>query len=265
MKKLYKYDIKTIKETGSSPSTYLLGDSVEEAEELLMKFSGYINNVTRTYSEATGIDRGDLFGDAVIALGKAKKDFNPEKGGKFAPFAKFIIVDTLNECVRQNKAAVTTPVYINKAHKIIIRIKSLISNYTDVFEDILLDEEFDKFNIPTSVKITILYNKELLNKAANRANITLVELINRAEFLPLMIPEDDIKKVNDNEKTIFTKLIVTEIFAILNKNETIVAELIMNDKNISDICKILNKSTDWVKNRIKHIKNKTTRLLLKDR
>ena len=263
MAKTYKYDIKTIKETDSFSSTYLLGDSIKEAEELLIKFSVYINNVTRAYSESTNIDRGDLFGDAVIALGKAKKDFDPKKSGEFTPYAKFIIVDAMNECVRKNKAIISTPVYISKAHKIIIRIKSLISNYTEMFEEIILDEKFDKFKIPPSVKNTILYNKELLNKASKRINITLVELINRAEFLPLITQENNIKKVTNNEELILTRLIVAEIFAVLNKNETIIAELIMNDKNISDICKILDRSNDWVKNRIKDIKSKAKQMLLK--
>lgn len=262
MNEKYKYDVKKIKETRSSPK-YLLGDSIKETEELLAEFTFYINNLARAYSESTNIDRGDFFGEAIIALGKAKADFDPKRGGEFAPFAKFIIVDAMNECVRINKAVVITPVYIDKAHKIIVRIKNVISNYTDSFDDVVFNNAFDKAKIPKSIKAAVLYDKNLLNRAAKRSKLTLVELIERAEFLPLVLQKDVTKEADGSDKPPLAKLIVGEILELLDDEETAVADLIMDDKNRSDICKLLSCSDDWVVNRIKAIRRKAKQALLR--
>ncbi len=261
MSELHKYSVEVIKKTKTYPK-HLLGNSIKEAEELLKEFSMYINNVTRAYSEVTKIDRGDLFGEAVIALGQAKRDFDSEKGWNFAPFAKFIIIDAMNEYVRKNKAIVSVPAYIDKAHKIIARIKSSIFNYTDSLEDILIDSKFDEFKIPESIKAAVLHDKELLSRAAKRSTITLEKLIARAEFLPLTLHENNSEKMDNGEGSILAKLLVGKILPLLNTDETEVARLIMRGKNKSEICDELNRHDDWVTNRIKAMHSKAKQMLL---
>ena len=100
MSNKYNYEIISSTDAGNHPSekfpNYLLGDSLSEAEDTYLKFEKYINNLSNMYASASGIEKSELFGDAILALGKAKRDFDP-RIGKFVPFAKFLIMDAMNE------------------------------------------------------------------------------------------------------------------------------------------------------------------------
>ena len=269
----YKYDIINTEKITEAQDTnfpqYLLGSSLKEAEETLEEFNTYINNLASTYSKSTNIDKSEFFGDAIIALGKAKHDFDPERSNAFVPFAKFIIIDSMNECIRKNKAIVRCPTYIDKAHKIIVRIKTSLTIYTNTIEDVLFGKHFNRYKIPKSIKKTILRDKKLLENAAKRLEISVESLFYKAEYLPLVIPTDDyidrLQDFNIDESSIIAKLVVNEIKLLLDKNELIVANLIMEDKKRSEISKLLGHSDSWVTSRIEAIRYKVEQMIVNKR
>src|SRR6056297_583566 len=109
----------------------LVDKSIIKTKELLGAFSDFINKITWSYFNMTGVDRAELFGEANLALLKAWDDFDELRGSSFKSYAKFIIVDALNEYIRSNKIVVSIPKYIARANQIINRFKKLL-DYDDV-------------------------------------------------------------------------------------------------------------------------------------
>ncbi len=269
MGKSYKYDVlsskKTTKEVDSVFPKYFLGNTTKEASALLNQFEPYINSVASTYSSATNIEKSDYFIEGVEALAKANKDFNPDKGLEFAPYAKFIIVDAMNEFLRKNRAVVQVPAYINKVNKIIYRIKKALNgNENDWFEIVFKG----KGVIPKNREETLNHDKKLFKNAAVRAKITCKQLADRAEFLPttpeLSVVDNNISDEMDHDK-LMARILVDKVMPKLNSEERIIAELIMLDLNNSEIAKLIKKSDVFVASKLKNIRKKTLKMISGER
>lgn len=267
--KEYKYEIVSTHSHNNPQDSefppYMLGNTLLEAEQTFNAFESYINNIADMYATASNIDKEELFGDAVIALGRAKRDFNPSIG-HFIPYAKFLILDSMNECVRRNRTLIKVPSYVSKSNIIINRVKRLSEEYIVDNHNVMLDDVDTMDEIPADIKLQIHKDRGLLCNAAMRAGITYEELIERAEFTPLVIFEHDnyIDKVplEVEHESVIDKMIVNCVLPLLTKDELSVANLLMSDMNRNDISKILKRSDDWVLNRMKGIKTKITRKIL---
>ena len=262
----YKYNVISIKTSEEINShKQLLGNSLKDAEELLAKFSNYINKITGIYAASTSIDKGEFFGEAVIALGKAKSEFDLTKGEHFIPFAKFLILDAMNECVRSNKTLVHIPSYINKSHNIINRVKKSIFKYTDDFDTVLIDSVFRRSILPKEISNSVRCDIVLLERAAKRASITFKQLVERALVLPtIIITEDNCESIEEdtNQDAIIAKMVVDKIKLLLDEDELAIAELIMDDKTKNEMCTILGHTNFWVNNRIKAIRRKVKMMIM---
>jgi hypothetical protein len=264
----YKYNvisIKTSKEVDSHKQ--LLGNSLKDAEELLAEFSNYINKTAGIYAAYTNIDKGEFFGEAVIALGKAKSEFDLTKGGYFIPFAKFLILDAMNECVKSNRILVHIPSYIDKSHNIINRIKESIFKYTDDFDTVLIDPAFRKSILPKKINDSVYYDIVLLKRAAKRASITFKQLVNRALVLPtIVITEDNCESIegDTSQDAIIAKMVVNKIKLLLDDDELTIAELIMEDKTKEEMGTILKHTNLWINNRIKAIRRKVKMMIIRE-
>ena len=100
--------------------------NLKDIRKILSKFNKFMNRISSAYSCITNIDKHELFGEANVALIKSLNDFDNTRSISFDTYAKYIIVDALNEYVRQNKVIVSVPKYIARANQIINRIKKLI-------------------------------------------------------------------------------------------------------------------------------------------
>lgn len=269
MGKNYKYDVisskKTTKEVDSVFPKYFLGNTTKEASALLSQFEPYINSVASTYSLATNIEKSDYFIEGVEALAKANKDFDPNKGLMFAPYAKFIIVDAMNEFLRKNRAVVQVPAYINKVNKIIYRIKKSLAGDENNWFEIMFE---GKGIIPKNRKEVLNHDKKLFENAASRAKITCKQLADRAEFLPttpeLSAVDNSISSEMDHDK-VMARILVDKVMPKLNSEEQIIAELIMLDLNNSEIAKLIKKSDMFVADKIKNIRKKALKMISGER
>lgn len=240
---------------------YFLGDSAKEAEEVFSKFKKYLNSLANSYHHVTGIDKSEFFGDGVLALGKAKRDFDKKKGGNFKDYAIFLIIDAMNECVRLNRSSINVPSYINKTHKILNRIKKNLvgSKYSlsDVFKSTI-----DSWELDNTKKLELIKDKELIENASTRAKMSVDVLIERSEFLPYILPEDvTSNEPKQDDEQILNKLLVSKMFSVMDEDEIKVASLLMKDNNKSDIVRELNKSMSWVNSRIDSIRDKSLKVL----
>lgn len=264
--KSYKYNYEVVKteeviaycENDAYPE-YLLGDTLEEAEDTFKEFSVYINRLARFYSIISKIDRAEFFGEGIISLGKAKRDYN-KKMGEFRPYAKYIVSDAMNEVIRKNRTVVKIPSYIYKANKIVNRIKKISEEYvTDGNFDYILYADITDIGLPEEIMEDINANKFTLERAAARASTSYDELLNRACQLPLVtkfeVNEFDSVSCDDTYMLLPIKLFVKEIMTFLTEDQQAVAKLIMEDKDKSEISRITGNTPYWVNQQMEGIKS----------
>ena len=96
-----RIDIVSTKPVDEEQETFLpyyLGDTPEDAEETYSSFSGLLGIMANAYSTFSKDDLEDYFGEAVRGLARAKRDWDPTRGGcQFKTFAILKIKNALNE------------------------------------------------------------------------------------------------------------------------------------------------------------------------
>jgi RNA polymerase sigma factor (sigma-70 family) len=232
--------------------------NVLETKKVLEKFNGFMNRVSRVYSCITGVDKYELFGEANTALLKAVSDFDNTRSTSFATYAKYIIVDAMNEYIRQNKVIVSIPKYISRANLIINRIKKLVDYNDDAFFAL-----YTGLDTPHSEEIK--HQLKLLENAAMRAKTTVPALVERAEFLPATTDGayvlDEVYNENDVQKKLMAKLFVHQIRQSLTEDELLVADSLMAGMSAFEVSKTLNIPYSRVNKIITLIREKVLNLL----
>ena len=232
--------------------------NVLETKKVLKKFNGFMNRVSRVYSCITGVDKYELFGEANTALLKAVSDFDSTRSTSFATYAKYIIVDAMNEYIRQNKVIVSIPKYISRANLIINRIKKLVDYNDDAFFAL-----YTGADTPQSEEIR--HQLKLLENAATRAKITVPALVERAEFLPATTDGayilDEVYNETDIQKKLMAKLFVHQIRQNLTENELLIVDHLMDGMSILEISKKLDMPYSKVNKTITLIREKVLTLL----
>lgn len=227
-------------------------------DTLLASYNAYINNLAIAYEAATGFSREELFGEAVLALMKAREDFQDGLSANNSTFFKFRIIDALNEYVRMNKCTVDVPKYISRANNIIRRIKNILKNDDALFASIITG---DKPELLEENK-DLAEEYRLLSAAAERAAVSVESLVQRSEFLPIY--SEDIAEESssyDTQDGLLAKLVVEKIKGLLSEGETVVAELLMDGYSLSDIDRELGKYPSWAYRQLKSIRKKVRTIL----
>lgn len=235
---------------------YLLGETLQEAEQVYNEFKPYITKMAKIYAKYSNIDQYDLFGEAILSLGRAKKKYNA-KLGHFTPYAKFYIIDGMNECIRKYNHVVTIPSYIYKTNLILTKLKNILNNYNNINnEEILYTDDYSKLNVSLNDKKLIKYYKYLLNKKAINLKLTYEELLEELNYLPNISLYDENQQTINNYNNIIYKIIIDELKNTFTTTELQVANLLMEGMKKYEIMKELNKSDSWVENRMLSIKHK---------
>lgn len=227
---------------------YFLDSSKENAEKLFKEYSYLINCIANNYHMATGLEKADLFGEAMVALAVAKKDFDIKRSKDFKTFAIIKIKEALGEYVRSFSATVILPSYINKATAYYKKIKDELlkeGEHPDVVAVFKNNKVFNNQQLNNC--------KELIEKAAARANIDVVELIRRIELSPTKDTYDD-QIVDNGDVDIHNMIVLKQIVHKLSPIEIKIIDGILSGKSYKEIGKEIDKSDAWVSNKIKDIK-----------
>ena len=262
-KDIFKYDI--VKESSVEKyeelPKHFLADTTEEAEQLYEEFYTLLNNLAYSYSISTNIDKSDLFGEALIGLARAKRDFNPTRSNKFKMFAIYKIKTALNDYVRRNMSSVVIPAYIRRANKHLRLIQDLLQPYGNILRMIVTDGKLDLSSIESvwvKDKVTLLFEK--LKTNAEHARISVKELIRRSEFIPVdmayneyLTPEDVINKERDKLQL---ALFIENIKRYMDEREQQVVEMVLDDIPYRAIGDELQISGTTVSNILKGIGEK---------
>ena len=226
---------------------YFLGFSEEEAEETYKLFENILNRLSNSYAITTGIEKEDLFGEALVGLSIAVKNRDYKKSIKeFRAYAVKTIMSHLNNYIADMKTIVHVPTYILKANSYIVKLKLLLG-VEDIFSIFLTkpkgekEEEYSKL-------IGYIIN------AAERAGVTIEELIKRSEYLP--VHDTSYKEQHKQEEHSTDKLAVAEMKKHMTDEELIITDGIMKDKTFSEIGKDLNISGSAVHQKFTKLKKK---------
>ena len=252
-----------IENNDDSYPTYLLGDTLKEAEEVFTQFKPYITHLANVYSKYSNVDKHDLFGEAILALGKAKKKYN-NKLGLFTSFANFYIIDSMNECIRKYNSIITIPSHIYKINIILIKLKNILQKYTNkdnTIQSLIYNNNYDLYCISNeNIKLIESY-KYMINKKAINLKLTYKELIYELECLPITCDYDENDHIIDEYNRLMSKIVIGKLKNNFTFSEQQVTNLLMEGMKKYEIMRELNKSDSWVENKMKSIRTKLIREL----
>jgi len=252
-----KYDVVQITKTKEGFPTFFLADNQAEAEEIYLTFSSTLNYWAYNYALATGLNKGDLFSEALIGLAKAKRDFDPDRSSNFRNFAIQKIKDELNRHVRKFHTIVSVPAYIKNANRNVYKlIDLLLSNgaSNDTINTILTG---GKTEVPEHIADECDRLITYLEKAAIRAKVTFVELVDRSGSLPSSLCyEDEVEVDSDTEEQMYAALVVESLKKYMTDIELEIAESIMEGKTYKEIGEEHNRSDAWVAGKLKKMRER---------
>lgn len=256
----FKYDIvaKSVVTTAEEMPEYFLADTPEEAESIYNQYESLLNSLAYSYAMSTKLSRADLFGEALIGLARAYRDWDMDRSSNFRNYAIFKIKDTLNEFVRRNSAIISVPAYIKKANANFCEIKSICDIYSIDWRVLVLDQDVpDELETFDALRCTELV-KNLIN-ASERAKVDYQKFIERVTFIPEDTNYTDQRAPEIYERTeeqMEAALIVEKLKQHMTDNEIIICNGIMKDNSFEQIGYELGKSKAWVSGKLKNLREK---------
>jgi len=257
----YKYSIitKSMVDSLEDMPKCFLADTQKEAEDIYKRFEKHLNSLAYSYSMSTGIDRAELFREALIGLARGYRDWDVNRSTDFKMYATFRIKEALDEFVRQNMSSISTPAYVKKAHSNLKRLR-IISDHYDVDWKELATGKLSTEQLLVSDQVKIEKCVENLKNAALRARVEYSRFIDRIELLPEIVEYSELTHydvvIDRNQELMDAALIVAKLKDYMDKDELIVCDGIMKDKSIETIGKEIGKSKAWVSDKLKVLREK---------
>jgi len=205
---------------------YFLGETREEANKLYGAFSELINIISYNYAIATGLDKTDIFGEAVIGLARARRDFDPDKGLSFRNYVIFRVKDAINSFVRSSGSVISVPTYLMKASAYVSRMREGCKEARILFE-----------------------------RAAERAGISSEMLSKRVELIPSDVEYEDLPD-DRNEDAMYVAILVEQLKKYMTEDELAISEMIMKGKTFREIADAFGKTGPWVVYKLKKLRER---------
>lgn len=253
----FKYHIITVEDKGKKEVflEYFLGNSPEEAESIYKEFSTLLNKMAYSYSCASGLEKRDLFAEALVGLARAKRDYNLNRSVSFKNYAIFLIKNSINDYIRKLSGVVSIPAYIKLANANILAIKSILLSFgieNGEIEYILDQDKLNEIKMDSKNRKNCINHITNLKNAADRCNISLKDLIKRSEFIYLSsseYDENDITIIEEQNTTINNIMIdkLTNKMCTIDKD---IAQRLLDGQSFEEIGMIYGKSRNWAKQRL---------------
>ena len=241
---------------------HLLGDTVEEAETLFKEYSKMLNNFARAYSVNTGLERTDLFGEAIMGLARAKRDFNPERSENFKIFAIYKVKDALNKHVRSFSAPVKIPAYIKRVNRWVDNLEAILKCAMldpDEVEAVLVGDK--AAFLPALLNDDYLKLANMIGDEAERLKMSQKDLVKRARIIPYSYGEGADRVDEVYEDQIHAKIVVDELKRHMNKKELTISNMIMEGRTYREIADVFGYQPSWVSYQLKKMKEKLLKKL----
>lgn len=241
---------------------YLLGDTPEEAEQTHNDFAAFINKIATAYAKSTGLEKGDLFGEGILGLAKAKASYDSKKGS-FSKWASFHITDALNNYVSNNIQLVRTPEYVRLYNSQLNRLRMLLELCTDdneLVNSVIYTGDISKISLPIWAEEKAKHIIFKLRRGAKRAHIDYEEMVTRANFIPEVNSiTRELKDERKEEEKILQKLLVQQMQKHMTDIEKKLSVMIMEGKTNKDIAAYFQKTPAWVTIQIQNMRKKFNR------
>lgn len=238
---------------------YLLGDTPEEAEQTHNDFVVFINKTATVYAKSTGLEKGDLFGEGILGLAKAKASYDPKKGS-FTKWAAFHIIDALNDYVSNNIQLVRTPEYVRLYNNQLNRLRMLLELCTDdneLINSIIYTGDISKISLPAWAEERAKHIIFKLRRGAKRAHVGYEEMVTRANFIPeIRSITKELKDEREEEEKILLKLLVQQMQERMTDTERKISVMIMEGKTNKDIAVHFHKTPAWVTIQLQKMRKK---------
>jgi len=238
---------------------YLLGNTPEEAEQTHNAFVAFLNKIATSYARSTGLEKGDLFGEGVLGLAKAKASYNPERGS-FSKWAAFHIIDALNNYVANNIQLVRAPEYVQLYNDQLNKLRMLLELYTDdndLVNSIIYTGDMSNVSLPAWAEEKAKQIIFKLRRGAKRAHVKYEEMVVRASFIPeINRITKELKDEKKEEEKILLKILVQQMQEQMTETEKKLSTMIMEGKTNKDIARYFQKTPSWVTTQIKKIRHK---------
>ncbi len=231
-----------------------LADTPEKAEKVFKEFKTTLNYLAHSYNKSTGLDKADLFSEALVGLARASRDFDPTKSDNFRGYAIFRVKDTIHNYIRKFSSVIVVPSYIKKAQYVLNKITIyLTSNGVNPNElSVALQQIFSNENNT--------YTNELIgifNRYADRAGISPEELYERIKIIPYTCKFEETSTTYDLD----LKIDLEQIKSSLSLEEQKIWDLLIEEKSLREISNIINKPLNFVYNKVTMIKNNIKSIL----
>lgn len=243
----------------SEQPKYFLGNTIEEAEEIHNKFVGILNNIAKDYALHTGLDKGDLFNEALFGLSEAVVKYNPNRSWDFKNFAIFKIKDRLNHFVRLYSSTISVPKYIYQATKLVNKMNQMLEkygNYGDTLINFIKDRDFYYLDMDYTDIDFCEQTIHKLENIAERASISIDKLLKRLEFIPTEVNDSNVDTVGQYDTEMETSAELDNLLSNLNEEEQYISKALIQDKTYGEIAYEMNKSSTWVAEKVKTIRKK---------
>ena len=232
-----------------------LADTPEEAEALYKKYADLLNGLAYSYAISTGLQKVDLFGEALIGLGRAYRDWNPNRSDNFKVYALYRIKDALNEFARDNVTSVTVPAYIKKSHSHVVELKEIFNKNNIVVDGTLLSGVVKNITYKADRDRSVYLINKIIN-AADRAKTPHNKFVKRIEHIPQDCTFEDLSCSYEYEDEIETALVVEKLKTYMDSTELLICQDIMGGVSYEEIGKKFGKHKVWVRRKLDKLSSK---------
>lgn len=270
-KNTYNFDIvrrTSVREPEDMPK-YFLADTPEEAEAVYNEFAVLLNALAHNYAMSTNLSKADLFGEGLIGLGRASRDWDPDRSS-FRTYATFRIKDAMVEFIRDRSATVRIPSYIKKANRLLQKLKWWCEVLGCEVHEAVKRGAFTGSGIVKDVDdeepyFRVLGLAQTLREYSNRAKVKDInKFIERIDNLPEEVDFSDQTppEIHAREQEMLeAALVVDKLKEHMNPDELKICKCIMEDKSYKEIGEELGKSKSWVAGKMDGLRNKIARRL----
>lgn len=196
---------------------YFLGNDEEEAHKVYNAFSKLLDTISGNYSMSTGLERLDIFEEALVGLARAVRDFDPRRSSDFKTYAIYRIKDAIRKYVRKFKSVISAPAYLESAKRHLNNIKGGCTE-----------------------------SALFLENAAQRAGLTIEELIERTEMLPSEVELDDNVEDTSTEEAVYAALLIQKLKEHMEDDELLICDMIVEGRTYEEIGNVFDKGPTWV-------------------
>ena len=211
---------------GKFPANFI-AETKEEANNLYKKYLKTMQFLANKYSMISGLDIEDLVQEGTIGLARASRDFKECRSNDFNTFAIYKIKDAMREFVTSQAVNTKVPQYIKDTARLIKRLRKIIGTIEAVETYSPMDIWWisKKYEENKEVTSNVARIRKSLFNLAERSCTTVEQLVERAEFMPLV----------DIEITDYNSVDLSE------NNEKAVIEYLINRRGISEIKELISK------------------------